>query len=264
MTTLKLRVAWLPYGHITVALRRECDSISIRNNDYACRENNGFTICRGFSETNRISDVDRYRIGRSGNRITLIPHDEGSVACVSNRYNDILPCSNEDCGQTLVIILESPHKEEYCGNCLDQPIAPAQGNTGSNLCGWLDRVHHSDPYLRDHVRDQTRIIISNPVQYQASLAAILCLRGKKPITIPVWRKLWECEMIKNDFIRRMVNYQPDFIINVCTSDISENVKCFLQEKRSCLPDQAKTYKVHHPSVWHRKERRKLTEIAGGV
>ena len=264
MTTLKLLVAWPPCGHITVALTRECNSISIMNNDYACREGNSITICREFSETNHVPDVDRYRIRRSGNRITLIPHDEGSVACVSNRYNDILPDSNENCGQTLVIILESPHKEEYCGNRLDDPIAPAQGNTGSNLCGWLDRVLHSDPYLRDHVGDQTRIIISNPIQYQASLAAILCLHGKAPITRPVWRKLWNCDEIKDHFIRRLVSYQPDFIINACTVDFSENVNCFLREKRSCLQDP-KIYKVHHPSVWHKKDdNRRLTEIAGGV
>ena len=223
MVTLELQVKWPITNNISVAPNLKCSDIDISNGDYADKAGNVIKICKGFSETNLVQDVDRYRIRCSGGRIILIPHCEGSVECGRNRYNDISPDSNEDDCQTLVIILESPHKEEYYRNLLDQPIAPAQGATGSNLCGWLDEVLHGSSDLCNCLRKETRIILSNPIQFQTSLAAIIrvqkqegenkkkrkiCNKKKKQIRDAVWKELWMDKGIREDFKGDYIRFYP--------------------------------------------------------
>lgn len=234
----------------------------------------GFIIIKGaFGEDNIVPDVDRYRIHRDGDRITLKPHPQCQVKSHSNRYNDIKAAKpQKKCDKTIVIILESPHKDEYLCN-VGHPIAPAQGSTGSNIQGWLDRVLLSCPALRGELMGLSagtgiRVLLSNPVQFQASLASIiksgsLCKKTRddvrEKVRDAVWNALWDEERIKTCFKNRLRTYSPDYIINTCTKSGSkkQNVSSFLK----CKFPNCEIYEVNHPSFWHIKTNRELSSLS---
>lgn len=120
------------------------------------------TINRTFGAQNVVPDVDRYRLGLADDRVALHPHPVCEVSPCSNRYYDILPEDpTANYCKTIVIVLESPHKDEYLRD-VSQHIAPAQGTTGSNIQGWLDFVLRSCPALCDELSERTRLVICNP------------------------------------------------------------------------------------------------------
>ena len=116
------------------------------------------TITRAFGAQNVVRDVDRYRLSPSDEKITLHPHSVCEVSPCSNRYYDILPEeASVHYNKTVVVILEFPHKDEYLRD-VSQPIAPAQGTTGSNVQGWLDCVLRKLPRLRNEMEENTRVV----------------------------------------------------------------------------------------------------------
>ena len=247
-------------------------------------------INNAFGKDNIVPDVDRYRIHLDADRIMLHPYSQCHVAPCSNRYNDVAAAGlPEDCNKTIVIVLESPHKDEYLCN-VGQPIAPAQGSTGSNIQGWLDHVLRSCPALCRELRTgTTRVMLSNPVQFQASLASVINSGSqnrkvrdavRKKIRDAVWKALWDSQPtvtsqdcgertanasfpIRDCFEDRLKTYNPDYIINACTSTgsmkkMKESVSSFLR----CRFLDCKRYEVNHPSCWHMKENnRKLSPMS---
>ena len=122
----------------------------------------------------------------------------------------------------IVLLLESPHKHEYCRG-INDPIAPARGPTGDNICTYLGEV------LEQIEQQQVLecgddVTISNPIQFQTSLSTIhgrsLSGKGSSPwkrLRNAVWTTLWEENYIKQDFLLRLCHYNPKIIINACTS-----------------------------------------------
>ena len=232
------------------------------------------TITRAFGAQNVVPDVDRYRLSLSNNRIALHSHSVCEVSTCSNRYYDVLPEEpNARYSKTIVVILESPHKDEYLRD-VSQPIAPAQGATGSNLQGWLDCVLQGCPALCAELEEETtRVVIANPVQYQASLASVIRSSAWRKVRDAVWRALWSCQSIKDDFEARLARYSPDFIINACTHDVNckcssrrhGDAECKKYKVRSFLrrPDHlqaASVYETNHPSSWNMRCRRGITAL----
>lgn len=242
----------------------------------------GFAIREAFGRCNVVPDVDRYRLHMEDGRIALQPHSQCRVAPCSNRYYDHDPIVARVEEKTIVIVLESPHKDEYLRN-VGQPIAPAQGVTGSNIQGWFDCVLGSCPALYSELCvESSRLVLVNPVQFQASLASIIKCTEQTPskrkekirekIRDKVWTALWSvqrtstsqgCEgmanapsPIRDCFMIRLSTYEPDYIINACTSKLKESVGSFLRRNfQDC-----KRYEVSHPSSWSRKKsHRKLVE-----
>ena len=263
-------------------------------------------IINAFGEDNIVPDVDRYRIHGDDGRIALHSHSQRQVASCSNRHNDVVaegpqencdktigicllwflrrcragrPQKNYD--RTMVIILESPHKDEYLRN-VGQPIAPAQGSTGSNIQRWLDHVLRSCPALfRELSTVTTRVVLSNPVQFQASLASVIGSGSQwGNVRDAVWEVLWNSQPnatsqgcgeqttnpsypVRDCFKDRLRTYSPDYIINACTSaepimeDMKESVSSFL---RRHFPN-CKRYEVGHPSSWMNEKSRKLSPLS---
>ena len=248
------------------------EGIEVIDPNRATRSDGGFIINNAFGKNNIVPDVDRYRIHRHINRTALCPHLQGKVAPCLNRYNDVEADASQEGEKTLVIVLESPDKNEYSCNCIGQPIAPAQGVTGSNILGWLDDVLRSCSALCQELSTGTRVILSNPVQFQASLGSVIRSKGREAIRDAVWKALWNYRYdttpqdcggqtasgpfpIRDCFMNRLSRYSPNYIINACTStgpmkamkqDVNRFLKCYFHNVEGL-------YEVSHPSSWHRKE-----------
>lgn len=252
MITLRLMMTWPVQREVSVTLRRNC--LDIRDNAHAIEEDGVVTIGGMFSKTNRVPDVDRYRIGRRGTVWYVKPHQVCEVGQTrNNRFKDILP-ANDFRGKTLVIILESPHRDEYLDCDIGQPIAPAQGTTGNNIRDKLADVLNGHDDLSTHLVSGTRVILCNPVQFQASLASVVS-DGQAPLARPVWRQIWRVNEVKENFLVRLSSYRPDYMVNACTRELQGLVTNFLLEHRHDLG--AELYKGYHPSVWAHARRRHL-------
>ena len=219
------------------------------------------TITRAFGAQNVVPDVDRYRLRLTDDRIALRCHSVREVSPCSNRYCDVLPNDpNAHYSKTIVVVLESPHRDEYSSD-VSQPIAPAQCATGSKIKNYLGRVLLSCPTLCTQLEGETtRVILANPVQYQASLASVIRTSAWRRTRDAVWRTLWCCQLIQDNFEARLESYRPDFIINACTHDLRcgrrrcpENTECKKHKIRTFLSEHfedCSRYEAAHPSSWH--------------
>lgn len=116
--------------------------------------------------------------------------------------------------KTIVIILESPHKDEY--NKIKNVIAPALGTTGCNLDdGFVDKLNNFMTANNSIIKDGIyHVVLMNAVQFQCSM-------GLKPIVGKIrdenFLSLWASDDIVESFKKRLKKYQPNIIINCCTN-----------------------------------------------
>ena len=104
----------------------------------------------------------------------------------------------------ILIVLESPHKNEFKG--IDGHIAPAIGKTGKYLNDYFNNI------IKDKLGDgKYKVILSNAIQYQCSLGVNTNIFRDR-----IWIKLWLMEDFDKYFIKRLEKYKPDAIINLCT------------------------------------------------
>ena len=186
-----------------------------------------------FGANNVVPDVQRYSW-------------ENEYGTQLRRHCDIQP----DCLSHIVFLLESPHICEYrnSGIDIDFPCAPALGKTGENLDQYLCSL------LKAIDAPTSEVIVSNPIQFQASLYAIHrnCNIGssrRRSLTNAVWRALWRVEEIRSDFLERMRSYDPCVLVNACTTDLSATIDQFSWRRLSNV-----TYwKTTHPSSWKRQK-----------
>ena len=252
----------------------------IDDHDRAHADGDVITINDAFGPANVVPDVDRYRLRLDNGRITLQCHSNCQVAQHLNHYDDLTAVRTESRNKTIVTVLESPHEDEYGCN-IGQPIAPAQGSTGSNIQRWLDAILCSCSALHHELREGTRVLLSNPVQLQASLASVIDGSRKdkegnmdwQKVRDAVWKALWCVQPIRDDFRNRLEVYRPDFVINACTHDLRCNRKCLTATSSGCRKrkvhdfllgafSSAHIYYANHPSSWHGDRNRTLRFAQG--
>ena len=134
----------------------------------------------------------------------------------------------------IAVIVESPHKYEFDKNF--NPLVPLNGPSGYkfsiSIISRLQKWFSKEP-LKKNTLFQIRII--NPIQYQTSLYHLLnnqipyisVATQKRKYSLnqylrnKVWKLLFqEAAQITNcqvDFINRIAQYNPDYIVNCCTS-----------------------------------------------
>ena len=101
---------------------------------------------------------------RANGRIEVRPCQDIYVKRVSHlvqpegRLNKRLPISSRGVERALILVLESPHADEYIG-----PPSPAKGSTGRNIVRYLAQV----PGLT--TLSGRPVVVMNAVQYQCSL-----------------------------------------------------------------------------------------------
>ena len=259
--TLTLNVTW-PVERV-IPIQVGCAEIGIVSGCHAIRANdNDIDIINAFGGNNRVHDVDRYRIRcHDGVQLNLEPPGDDQGPEGSN-YQDIWPQGNF-AHDTLVLILESPHKDEYRDDCIDSPIAPAQNNenhrriigTGIGIENHLLDIINLCPTLRCNMSiNETRVVLCNPIQFQTSLVAVVSYPGWRKIRDAVWKALWNMQEIKGEFEERLASYNPNYIVNACTSKLQKNVSNLLEQR---FANNMK-YETYHPSYWRTKQR--LTHI----
>lgn len=168
---------------------------------------------------------------------------------------DSLSCNRNQHYKTIVIILESPHANEYKNSCF---INPALWTTGEKLQNYFEKLIKK----LDLNSGQYRIILMESIQYQCSL-------GIQPldenIRDLVFSEIWNLKEIKEDFSNRLFSYHPDIILNLCTKgknkkELRELVQDFINSLYK--NKKVKLYRGGHPSGWHSPRNRYIIEVNG--
>ncbi len=178
---------------------------------------------------------------------------------------DHLPCY--DNYKRIILVLESPHKDEY-----KECKLPAQGTTGKQICAKLEQklselVNNKDIHL---AVGTFIVILVNPVQYPASCYEFLYKHTKpkkwsnKNITHRVFEMLFSNEgaNLREDFKVRLKKYyrgKDDVIINCATKLNKAIVKDAIEEVMTdVLPNPTeKIVDLTHPSHWVYEKKEKL-------
>lgn len=173
-----------------------------------------------IKEFPEVLDVCRYKITKSGTKFTIECCNK-SISFIDSNFNDDIALNHTN-KPVILLILESPHKDEYDDDF--NPIAPANGATGAEIQIKIRKV--LEEIVLNHnvqLKDKTYyLIISNPVPYQTSLNYFhkQSLDGiYKTLRNKVWGALWSIKSIQDDFEKKILDYDPDLIINACTGGV---------------------------------------------
>ena len=156
--------------------------------------------------------------------------------------------------EPIVIILESPHKDEFDPITL-MALGPAMGNTGRNLVKHFDSLIQNSSiynYLTGAPHD---IVLVNAIQYQCSLGNNLSGKGSyqnKKQRDKNWLACFNA-VNSNDLLNRIDAIKPFAIINLCTFGLF-NLQLHLDRtvRQYIQTTQPQTlYTIgKHPSSWH--------------
>lgn len=155
----------------------------------------------------------------------------------------------------ILVILESPHKDEFNGS---NPIGPAQGKTGIFFFSYFANAIAQSAKLNGiyNLLSVYDIVLMNSDQYQCSNGATLNgnYLNKKQRDIN-WKENFSINNI--DFINRIKAINPTIIINLCTNGISKPTL------RNCVETAIfnnilQNTNIHytsgnHPSSWRLKK-----------
>lgn len=238
----------------------------ITNHSYT---DNADTILDIFQDKHRVPDVLRYIIKVSRNEVTILKFVEHRFESPSyNHYLTEEGC-NENFQQSILLVLESPHKDEYYydeQNHLLIPKSPAQGPTGRNIENCLRHVLEelSNSYGLDD--GCYKLIIVEPIPYMCSLGVFYKGKLNEDIRNRVWKAIWSVSEIENDFVKRCREYNPKYIINGCT-DYSDGGELLTEIIRKVLVNNfsdKELYESPHPVShwWCKKKIWKIQQING--
>lgn len=175
-----------------------------------------------------------------------------------NNINNLSPDRHPNY-KTIVIILESPHDNEYSDPSF---INPALGPTGNKLdsliISLINEVQKIDNILSD---GNYRIILMESIQYQCSLGLDLTKEPNKVIRDKVFETIWNSNpSIKNDFVERLTSYMPDVIFNLSTKNVQDLVQNEVDFYCKKINKQIEVYQGYHPSSWKKYDIYSGTDI----
>jgi len=148
----------------------------------------------------------------------------------------------------LILILESPHIDEYKGS-----PAPAKGKTGQNIRKYLEEILRNNNINNDY-----EVLIMNAIQYQCSLGKnTKCYRNE------IFINVWENEG-KNNFQDRLskIVQENDIVINGCTKgNAKSELRVLVQQViENSVQENIDKYRINHPSSWWKEINRKLKHV----
>lgn len=188
------------------------------------------------------------------NVIRYIGLFDGSQVTVENYSNEEIHSKYKK-SKSIVIILESPHIDEYEANVEKlTPIAPAQGQTGKKIERHIDSLMYLLS-LFNVIEEQHmyRIIIMNAISYQTSLYHIHkqnMNNAYRELRDKVWMKMWsEIPQIKSDFLQQISSLKKhSIIINACP----KSLKPFVNQELLPYAERYSLFECNHPSsteIW---------------
>lgn len=152
--------------------------------------------------------------------------------------------SKKQC-KRLALILESPHKDEYSDNHV--PLRPANGKTGNSI----NKKLSSRGFLHNlEIEFDYQVLIMNPIQVQCSCYHQFKIHGFVS-TSQTTNKVFRCLFNKkkgnqrDGFIQRLVQYNPDFVLNCSTYGVKSIIETAINEALTHYSDGQDV----HPSIW---------------
>lgn len=147
----------------------------------------------------------------------------------------------------LIIILESPHKDEYHQSS-KIPIGPANGITGDNIRKHINSALNLGPNGSILYDDRYSLILINPIQFQCSMG-----KSKPVLRDNTFIELWN-NGGENDFCQRLHSYcrESDVVVNCCTKG-ERNLRTLVRDAidQTCrLPTSVRLVHRCHPSSGH--------------
>ena len=261
------------------------------SNFFSQNINDIFTVKKDFFYRKRMPDVWRYDLKYcedKGQWLLYEPNtDDIANQWVRRTTNDYCqyenPIQNDEAANNILIILESPHDDEYhypdAKNPYFMPLQPANGATGINFSNYFTKykngrdtniskciLTHTVKKMADSLESKLtqgqiyHICIINPVPFQASLhfyhrQSLKTGEITGDIRDIVWKELFKhCE---NDFIRRIGFYKPFAILNACTGGRdglkdSDSLKFKVDSaiNKVSFVNNIHKFNTAHPSYWH--------------
>jgi hypothetical protein len=210
-----------------------------------------------------VPDVCRYKITKTGSNFIVECCERGKMFQDSSFDDDDASeysKKKRNNKGVILLILESPHKDEYDDNF--DPIAPANGTTGCAIQCKIKRVLEKIITIKNIklVNKTYYLIISNPVPYQTSLNYFSGGSSTEGIKFDVWKEIWSIKAIKLKFINKIKTYNPDLIINACTGKNKDNKKdnnfnFIITDFISNKFKKVKMVTTYHPSTVHFNEKK---------
>jgi len=222
------------------------DDFDLENMDSYCKKKNGgVEITNFFSKKMKVSDTIR----------AIVQTDKTGKIKEAPSFGD-WKVSKYSTYKTIVVILESPHKDEYCldSNYVLHPCFTANSKgTRTRIMKQLGRMFSK---LELCGNAKYRFIFCNPIPYQCSLWHLISKTETEPLNKKVRNKVW-CALWKDEhhefpteFQQRLESYNPDIIINACTYALKQKIRDFFQERY----ELEAIYETFHPSVWRKNSK----------
>lgn len=151
--------------------------------------------------------------------------------------------------KSIVIILESPHTDEYSLDDKWNKVTPAIGSTGTKLQNNVDKL--IEKVCKDYPKGtKYQIVLMNSIQFQCSLG-ISPLDEK--VRDCVFSEIWKSDTIRNDFKDRLKSYNPKCILNLCTTgEVKPSLNYLVQALINEIyydKKRVELYIGYHPSHW---------------
>ncbi len=146
-------------------------------------------------------------------------NDEGQIIDVPkkdkwNRQNDLKKQSKR-----IIIVLESPHKDEYAN---DNNIAPAKGQPGKNIARYLKEIINNSQ-IDLSTKTKYNLIVINAIPYQCSMGFDTKLFRTLSF-IGLWYNGGKKDF--NDRLEELSLSNNDVVINCCTKGAGNYKKVF--------------------------------------
>lgn len=165
-------------------------------------------------------------------------------------------------GNILLLILESPHQDEFDKN--GEPIGPANGTTGTNI---REHIAEIFPNFSDY-----HLILMNAIPFQCSLGV-----ATEHFRDNVFKAAWDDDKVGAGFfedrLKKLLyklqkNSKNVVVVNACTGakgnsreplccKVCQSIVSVLENYSDEKDDKeypVKFYHIHHPSTWNQINR----------
>ena len=153
----------------------------------------------------------------------------GVIAPVHARYGfaeqtdfDYQPISPHGPDRRLILVLESPHVDEYRKDLRGPTPAPAKGRTGLSIRRQLGSLLE---FVRPRLCEPLELLLVNAVQYQCSRGQLLTCYRSKVNRDRIFRHFFgtQPKATGKEFRSRMSGYvkEGDVVINCCTAGVTK-------------------------------------------